>query len=146
MRQQGYDIIAQPCLPEEENDTLKTNPFSIWNFNAFDKDHTKRVQVDREGNGKDKIIEFLKKCGNGARVEIVVEWVEGVGGAHAFAAKIVDGEVLFIDPQSGKVGEAVERYFGHVKNGETRWLRIDGLTINESHRKGVVKNPHGNTD
>ena len=142
LRQRGYDVIAQPCKPINEHDALKTSPFNVWNFNAFDKDTSKRVQRDREGNGKEKIIEFLKECGNGARVEITVQWEFNPDGGHAFAAKNVNGTILFLDPQSGKSGQEVEDYFTMAVMGETRWLRIDELSLAEQFRKEVIANPY----
>lgn len=140
-RQKGYDVIAQPCQAAGTHDTFRTSPFSMWEFNAFDPDNTKRVQADREGNGKNKIIEFLKECGNGARAEIVVSWEYSPEEGHAFAAMNIDGEILFIDPQNGKSGEYVEQYFERVVKGETRWLRIDNLSLREGSRGDIIGSP-----
>jgi hypothetical protein len=68
LRQRGFDVIARPCKPAGTHDAVVTSPFSVWQFNAFDQDKSKRVQADREGTGKEKIIEFLKAGGNGATV------------------------------------------------------------------------------
>ena len=146
LRQRGFDVIAQPCKPAGEHDALKTSPFNLWQFNPFDKDVSKRIQADRTGNGKDQIIEFLKASGNGARVEIVVAWDYNPAEGHAFAAKNVDGEILFIDPQNGKSGKYVEDYFNRVVQGETKWLRIDKLPLAERYRKEVIANPYERLD
>lgn len=142
LRQRGFDVIAQPCKPLGEHDALQTSPFSLWNFNAFDKDVSKRVQADRVGTGKEKITEFLKASGDGSRVEIVVTWDYDLSKAHAFAAKNIDGNILFIDPQNGTSGQYVEDYFDRVAVGETRWLRIDNLPLAEQYRNEVIDNPY----
>lgn len=142
LRQRGFDVVAQPCKPFGERDALKTSPFSLWDFNAFDSDVSKRVQVDRDGTGKEKIIEFLKASGNGSRVEIVVAWEYDPDNGHAFAAKNIDGNIVFIDPQSGRSGQLVEEYFDRVVKGETRWLRIDNLPLAERFRNEVIANPY----
>lgn len=142
LRQRGFDVIAQPCKPLGEYDALQRSPFSPWNFNAFDADVSKRVQADRVGTGKEKIIEFLKTSGNGARAEIVVTWDYNKTTGHVFAAKNIDGNILFIDPQNGKSGQFVEEYFDRVEKGETRWLRIDNLPLQERCRNEVIKNPY----
>lgn len=142
LRQRGFDVIAQPCKPIGEHDALKTSPFSLWKFNAFDKDTSKRVQVDRDGTGKEKIIEFLKASGSGSRVEITVAWDYNPNEGHAFAAKNIGGVIVFIDPQNGKSGQHVEDYFNRVVKGETRWLRIDTLPLAEQYRTEVIANPY----
>ena len=118
------------------------SPFSVWNFNVFDADMSKRVQADKVGTGKEEIIEFLKASGNGARAEIVVVWDYDREKAHAFAAKNIDGNVLFIDPQNGKSGKLVEEYFDRAATGKTTWLRIDNLPLVEQYRDEVIRNPY----
>lgn len=142
LRQRGFDVIAQPCKPLGEHDAFQMSPFSVWNFNAFDADMSKRVQADKVGTGKEKIIEFLKASGNGARAEIVVVWDYDREKAHAFAAKNIDGNVLFIDPQNGKSGKLVEEYFDRAATGKTTWLRIDNLPLVEQYRDEVIRNPY----
>lgn len=141
LRERGFDVQAMPCKPSGEHDSLQTSPYSLWQFNPFDQDRTKRIQADRDGNGKEGIIQYLKECGNGARCEIVVEWAYNNEG-HAFCAKNIDGQIVFIDPQSGRSGEVVEEYFERVIPGRTTWLRIDTLEMNESFRKDVIRNPY----
>lgn len=142
MRVRGFDVTAQPCKPLGENDSLQTSPFSMWNFNAFDADNSKRVQADREGNGKEKIVEFLTESGDGSRVQIVVYWEYDPMKGHVFSATNNAGKILFVDPQSGLSGKAVEEYFDRVALGETRWLRIDTLELAENRRNEVIKNPY----
>lgn len=142
LRQRGFDVIAQPCKPLGERDAFQMSPFSVWNFNAFDADMSKRVQADKVGTGKEKIIEFLKASGNGARAEIVVVWDYDREKAHAFAAKNIDGNVLFVDPQNGKSGKLVEEYFDRAATGKTTWLRIDNLPLVEQYRDEVIRNPY----
>ena len=139
-RVRGFDVTAQPCKPLGENDSLQTSPFSMWDFNAFDADKSRRVQADREGTGKEKIVEFLTESGDGSRVQIVVYWEYDPMKGHVFSATNNDGKILFVDPQSGSSGKTVEEYFNRVALGETRWLRIDTLELAENRRNEVIKN------
>lgn len=141
LRERGFDVIAKPIVVEVKKDPIATSAFSVWNFNLFDADISKRVQRDRNGTGKEQIIEYLKKCGNNARVEISVDWIDRDFG-HVFAAKNVNGEILFVDPQSGRYGKEVEAYFNGVRTGHTSWLRIDNLELREGVRKEVIANPY----
>ena len=72
----------------------------------------------------------------------MVAWDYNPAAGHAFAAKNVDGNILFIDPQNGKSGQFVEEYFDRVAKGETKWLRIDKLPLAERFRNEVIANPY----
>lgn len=137
-RQRGLDVTA---MPSYDGDKLKLSPYSMWKVNLFDSDKTQRVQKDRDGNGFLKIKDFLIQCGDGSRVQIIVEWdVDDlfVDSGHVFCAQNIGGEILFLDPQVGKYGKEVEKYFDVVKNGSTSWLRIDNRDLNDANIKDVI--------
>lgn len=127
MRMRGYDVVARPT-------------FDI-NTDGFAQDYWDKAFVGAiwEGNlansGKEQVINLMKGWGNGARGEIFIEWE--TGGAHVFVAENRNGEIHFLDPQTGELD--VEYYFGIVKDGLTKLLRIDNLELNEKYIKWCCK-------
>lgn len=114
MRRRGFDVTAKPAPPEASKH-LAYHPFDAWK--NPDVKHCK-------GSGISDIQDAMKKWGDGARAQVVVYWKGGCGG-HTFIAERVNGETHFIDPQTGKEGMGVEKYFDHVIEDRTQFCRID---------------------
>ena len=114
MRRRGYAVIASDAPKNALDDNI-----GLYDY--------KKVFVGAEwktceGTGKDEIVEFMKTCGDGARVEIAIKTKNF---AHVFIAEKTADTILFIDPQRNI--EHVERYFDSVILGTTEFCRIDNL-------------------
>lgn len=111
MRRRGYDVTAFPKL--DENDYLCRHPFDVWKNPDV---------ISTTGSGYDSIVEIMSEWGDGARAQVVVVW-KGVPSGHTFIVENVNGEVRFIDPQTGD--ENCSRYFNRVEDNRTLFCRID---------------------
>lgn len=122
MRLRGYDVTAQPCFNEWDDD-LPYFPFEVWE-NAD-------VKQCPFGDGKRDIEAQMSEWGDGARAQITVLW-EG-GGGHTFTAIQENGVTKFIDPQTGEVDAS--GHFDYVRAGKTEFCRIDNLQPSEKMLK-----------
>lgn len=111
MRRRGYDVTAFPKLGE--NDYLCRHPFDVWENPDV---------ISTTGSGQDRIVEKMSEWGDGARAQVVVVW-KGVPSGHTFIVENVQGEIRFIDPQTGN--ENCSRYFNRVEDSRTLFCRID---------------------
>lgn len=111
MRRRGYDVTAFPKL--DENDYLCRHPFDVWKNPDV---------ISTSGSGHESIVEKMNEWGDGARAQVVVVW-KGVPSGHTFIVENVNGEVRFIDPQTGD--ENCSRYFNRVEDNRTLFCRID---------------------
>ena len=134
MRMRGYDVTARPTFDS------KTDGFTqdLWD-RAFEG---ASLEKGFAGSGKEEVINRMKKFGNGARAEIYVAWQQG--GAHVFAAENRNGEIYFLDPQTGELD--VEYYFDNVRDGLTMLLRMDNLEPNEQNIKWCCKEVKGDAN
>jgi hypothetical protein len=87
-----------------------------------------------QGNGKQDIIDNMKGWGEGARAEIGVDW-DG-GGGHVFVAEVINGEVVFMDPQSGNTN--CSDYFDFVVPGLVELVRIDNLEFSDKIKECFI--------
>ena len=115
MRARGYDVTAKPKM--DMTDRLSRYPFEVWD-NA-DIHNTK-------GNGMKEIEDFVNASGEGTRVQVIAQWK--YGGGHTFAAEMRDGQIRFVDPQTGD--DNVKSYFARVKPDTVKFCRIDNLRAN----------------
>ena len=148
----AFQINCQKCVPAYEmrmrGYNVTARPTYDINTDGFTKDYWDKVfdgALWEEGfadSGKETIIQELKIWGDGARGEIYVEWENG--SAHVFVAENRNGEIYFLDPQTGEID--VEYYFDIVKNGLTKLLRIDNLEPNEKYIKWCCKEIKQNAD
>lgn len=116
MRRRGYDVEALPR--KSGNDTVAHS----WQ-NVFKDAKWLRTGKNRGLATRDAIVDIVNNYGNGARVEIYVQWKHG--SAHVFMAENIDGKVHFIDPQTGN-GD-VAYYFEYIKPTKTLICRLDEL-------------------
>lgn len=120
LRRRGYDVEALPR--KQKNDKAATG----W-MNIFKDAKWQRVGKSRGNTTKDAIVKTVSGYGNGARVEVYVQWK--AGSAHVFMAEVIDGKVHFIDPQNGK--DDVSYYFDYIKPTKTMICRLDNLEPTE---------------
>ena len=67
--------------------------------------------------------------GDGARCEICVVWADN-GSGHVFMAEQVDGETIFLDPQSNKVYD--DSVFDKVTKSYTKYFRVYDIDFNDN--------------
>lgn len=113
MRRRGYDVIASARPPSYLYDNLSFHPEDAWQHPEV---------VSCSGTGRRDVIEHLLASGPGSRAEIVVFFAHG---GHAFVAENCEGEVRFLDPQTGS--SDVDWYFDSVIPNRTRFWRTDNL-------------------
>lgn len=149
---EAFQMNCQKCVPAYEmrmrGYDVTTRPTFDLNTDGFAQNHWKEVfegavfEGNFFGSGKEDIIKKMKSFGDGSRSEIYV--VFGNGTAHVFVAENRNGEIYFLDPQTGEID--VEYYFENVKNGLTQLLRIDNLKSNEQNIKWCCKEVKHNAD
>ena len=87
MRRRGYDVEAFPTYSNA--DIVK---------NRWDKVF-KNAQIEQtKGDPKAEITKALLDYGDGARMQVYVEW--GTGATHTFLAENSGGHIYFLDPQT----------------------------------------------
>ena len=119
MRRRGFDVEATPTV---HKDSYK---YGGWRkiFNGLDMNFTKSARKNKQVA---EITETMLSWGDGARAEIRLAWDGGYSG-HVFCAEVQGNEVLFIDPQNGKTGDAVKKYFENAKPSSVEIGRLDNL-------------------
>lgn len=117
MRRRGFDVVAKPAIVNGKDEMLYGGGWK----RVFDGADFITCPND---SGKQAISSMLEKLGDGACVQIIVQW--DVMNGHAFIGENIKGKVHFIDPQTGD--SDVETYFDHVLLGKTKVCRIDNLS------------------
>lgn len=151
LRMRGYDVIAtaRPSdysmgYKELENAGWDMSMYiepeegfeyygNYWFFGSKSKPFDSRkskgsLNTTSNEAQKNDIIRIVKETGNGARFQCTVAWK--YGGAHVFNIINDNGNVRFIDAQSGKTD--VSDYFSadSIKPSETMLVRVDKLKLN----------------
>ena len=119
MQMRGYDVVARPTF-DTDTDSIAQDFWDKVFVGAI-------LEEGFAGSGKTEIIKHMKLFGDGARGEIYVAWADN-DLAHVFVAENRNGEIRFLDPQTGELD--VEYYFDNVKDGLTKLLRMDNLEPN----------------
>lgn len=130
MRRRGYDVVAKPRETDGSGVLVEDKIFDEW-MSIF---KGARFEVC-SGSGKTRCDRLMQRWGDGARAEVYVKWhktrqMKIDPGAHVFVAENRGGEIVYIDPQTGR--EHVEGYFKKAERGFTMIARIDKLE--PSHR------------
>lgn len=129
MRRRGYDVVALPY------GTKTDAAYKGWR-DIF-KDAQWLPPGGRTGKAQmQKIVETVQEFGDGARIEIYVQWK--YGSAHVFMCENVGGEIRFIDPQTGNLD--VSRYFDEIKPSKTLYARLDQLEPTELIKECMKNN------
>lgn len=113
MRKRGYDVTASPYISK-----LKRRPESAW----------KNPKILSAGKfSKEEIEGFLTQQGNDSRVQIIGLWNKRGNEGHTFVAELDNGNIVFLDPQSGNV------YNDDILNcmNSIDYWRIDNLELSD---------------
>lgn len=118
MRRRGYDVEAFPTYSNA--DIVK---------NRWDKVFKNPQIQHTKGDPKSEITKALLDYGNGARMQVYVEFLDD-DYSHTFVAENVEGNIYFLDPQTS---QNAGHYFIHnlIKVGKTKYFRIDNLEPTE---------------
>jgi len=127
-RRRGYDVTAAPRILQ--SDTLPYMMHDKGWANVYENGRASLVSCfARTGEGvKNKVIQQMTAWGNGARAIVRVQW-RGSAGGHVFITENHEGDVKFLDPQSGKLD--VTDYFEYAKVNQTYLLRTDDKEFSE---------------
>lgn len=121
-RCRGYDVQARP-IPQPDPHRLGEG----HNWVSMFKDP---VIIPCSGNGKEDIVAHMKEWGEGARAEVRCDWIESAGGGgHVFVAEVINGEVHFMDPQTGDTD--CSWYFDDIEPGSVELVRTDNLQFTD---------------
>ncbi|MBR0132525.1 MAG: hypothetical protein IJM14_05520, partial [Lachnospiraceae bacterium] len=110
-QQRGYDVQAKPILSNDDH--LSKYPYDVY-------DHPDVITNSSQA----EITSRMKDWGDGSVAQVVLTW-KGTGGidGHTFAAKQINGETRFFDPQNGDTD--VSWYFDMAEPGSISFCRAD---------------------
>lgn len=127
-----YYIVGQRRFDNESNAREYARSTSFT--------HIYRMQVTEKSiftNSSDAIEDEVRKWGSGASGFIKVQW-KGNQGGHVFNIKNINGDVVAIDAQNGKVKD-LKQTLTRVKPQYTFITRTDNLKVKENVKKYMVK-------
>ena len=117
MLRRGYDVTARDSIREEDH---------IAGYSDLPWEHPDIHYC--VAHPVSEITDTMKKWGNGARAQIRVRRKNKHSG-HTFVAENINGEIVFVDPQTGEVYSNPEFvFFGTHK---VNFFRIDTLQPND---------------
>lgn len=124
MRRRGYHVIAKPKTKPASEDGIYSSQSCFKNPIVIGK----RGGVSQPMLDKEALLRNLLDLGEGARAAIC--WTrpgEGRRG-HTIACEITAGNVKFVDPQTGHVGN---RVLGEANEDGYSFFRMDNLEFDE---------------
>ncbi len=129
LRRRGYKVTARPILHKNDCLPYAANPAG-WPFVYVDH----KIENCAAGTGefaKRQVELFMRIYGDGSRAIVEVDWYAKDKG-HLFIAENHNGNVFFVDPQTGSLD--VSWYFDFVNPLSVVIMRID-----RSEFTGLVK-------
>ena len=124
MRKKGYSVTAKSvgeCGTLQQGDKL----FTAWKG---------RTPTTASGNGLDDILKYMGDSEDGTLLAIGIDMPHSIFNplpGHAFVAEKREGEVVFLDPQTGRQYNRPNDIFDNVQIGKTKFMRIDDLEISD---------------
>lgn len=113
-RRNQYDGKANACL---------------YGYECFESPQVKGVWGRQPILNKADLLKDLKDLPDGARVGIIWAWPGKNTGGHTTVCEKVNGKLVFMDPQTGKIGDETlgkaHRSFGYS------WYRMDDRNLNQ---------------
>lgn len=120
-RRRGYDVSARPKTFDESAEKI------VWGSECFS---TKEQYSSTICGGftmrktESAVRKEIENAPDGARYAIYVQWKRNYGGsAHVFIGEKVNGEVRYVDPQSGR--EDASSHFENGSRGKFGFYRLD---------------------
>ena len=156
LEMRGYDVEAmeRPTNNTDEYNDLLSNGWDMamyvegvdgfeayghkWFFGDKGVRTTMKPLVStRVEKQKEDIIRIVKEAGDGARFSCSIAW-QGTSSGHCCNIINDNGEVRFIDSQSGNDDASYFFRKGNIKPSETMIVRVDNLEIND-YVKNIAK-------
>lgn len=122
LRRRGYPVTA---MPKRKQYGEKPNKCS-YGYECFETPQVKGIWGQQPALTKAALLKDLKSLPDGARVGIIWAWNNDTG--HTTVCEKVNGKLVFIDPQTGKIGDETlgkaYRKYGYS------WYRMDDKELN----------------
>lgn len=136
-RRRGYDVTALPYIKNRADDLPYTEKENGWP-NVYKNGRNDLIPIisTTKKNVKKKVIQQMEDWGDKARAIIKVCWRWNSG--HVFIAENRNGNIVFLDPQSGNLD--VGNYFNYIKVKKTHMLRIDNREFTPLINKCIKPN------
>lgn len=128
LRRRGYPVEAMPNWNTKTNGTSKRR--SMNGSECFKNADVKGIWGRKPPLTKAALLKELKALPDGARVGIIWAWPGRNAGGHTIACEKVNGALVFIDPQTGRIGDAV---LGNARrNLGYSYYRMDNLDLQDN--------------
>lgn len=125
LRRRGYPVMAMPRRNQYDG---KANA-CLYGYECFESPQVKGVWGRQPILNKADLLKDLKDLPDGARVGIIWAWLGKNTGGHTTVCEKVNGKLVFMDPQTGKIGDETlgkaHRSFGYS------WYRMDDRNLNQ---------------
>lgn len=125
LRRRGYPVMAMPRRNQYDG---KANA-CLYGYECFESPQVKGVWGRQPILNKADLLKDLKDLPDGARVGIIWAWPGKNTGGHTTVCEKVNGKLVFMDPQTGKIGDETlgkaHRSFGYS------WYRMDDRNLNQ---------------
>lgn len=127
-RMRGYNVEARARILTGVDElpymNARTGWLSVYNGATVTSVHKSTGKACRA-----TIESEMQNWGDGARAIVRVCWKSG--GGHVFNALQIDGQTVFVDPQSGSMDCSGYFAAGMIKPGMTELVRIDNLDFTD---------------
>lgn len=136
-RRRGYDVTALPYIKNRADDLPYTEKENGWP-NVYKNGRNDLIPIisTTKKNVKKKVIQQMEDWGDKARAIIKVCWRWNSG--HVFIAENRNGNIVFLDPQSGSLDAGI--YFNYIRVRRTQMLRIDNREFTPLINKCIKPN------
>lgn len=154
LRRRGYDVEALPaydfkifnlidttslvlsmCSPEvREYYYRQEEVYHSWEY-YFEGAQWERINKSNNKDTENEIINRMIEYGDGARAQVYVQWKSG--GAHVFIAENHNGNIVFMDPQTGDTDASEYLTKRKINNENTFLCRIDNLELSDIGRECI---------
>ncbi len=125
LRRRGYPVTAMPKRAQYDG---KANA-CLYGYECLESPQVKGVWGKQPILNKADLLKELKGLPDGARVGIIWAWPGKNTGGHTAVCEKVNGKLVFMDPQTGKIGDETlgkaHRSFGYS------WYRMDDRNLNQ---------------
>jgi hypothetical protein len=125
LRRRGYNLKARP-VPSTGFGQVKNGA------ECFVSQNGKVLRPIRVKKGKEELLKELNTFPDGSRFGIMQQW-SGRDYGHVYIAEKIDGEIIFMDPQDGKIDVSNNlNEIKKAKDGFKIWYyRMDNAIINQ---------------
>jgi len=127
LRRRGLNVTASAHNLRDRSQVVSQFIGAVWKkpdgesiFNFFDQSTIVKNSVNAEARLQQRM---SKMYPDGARGMLNFDWRNTRGAGHVINWEKVDGQIVFVDAQTGKKGAELSHYFPKSKNHQ--WHRLD---------------------